>query len=124
MGKVVGKDIKLKLGAVPTEKAILNPKLDQSADKIDVTDSMSAGDSREFMSGLISRGLTFSAWFRDDEEPLQIGDTSAFQLILGAKKISGNLVINSANLAGDMGDASKWDYSADITGAVTFGTAS
>jgi predicted secreted protein len=122
MGKVIVP--KLKLGAVPTEKAITDVKFTEQADEIDVTDSMSAGDSKEFISGLISRSIAFGAWFRDDETPLVFNDTSAFQLILGAKKYSGELIVTGAELAAQMTDAAKYAYTARITGAVTFGTAS
>ena len=125
MGKVKGKDIALKLGAVPTEKAVVDVKMTQQAGEIDVTDTMSAGDSKEYLSGLVDRSLTFGAWFKDDEtDPLDVGDTSAFELIIGGKKYSGNLVITGADLDATMSDAVKYSYSARITGAVTFGTAS
>lgn len=125
MAKVAGKAIALKLGAVPTEKAVTDVKLAQQADEIDVTDTMSAGDSKEFITGLVTRGLTFGAWFKDDDaDPLDIGDASAFELVIGAKKYSGNLVITAADLDAQMADAVKYAYTARVTGAVTFGTAS
>ncbi|MBN8545775.1 MAG: hypothetical protein J0L60_06545 [Ignavibacteria bacterium] len=125
MAKVAGKGISLKLGAVPTEKGVVDVKLTQQAGEIDVTDTMSAGDSKEYLSGLVDRSLTFGAWFRDDDaDPLDVGDTSAFELIIGAKKFSGNLVITQADLDASMADAVKYAYTARITGAVTFGTAS
>lgn len=125
MGKVAGKSIALKLGAVPTEKAVTDVNMDQQADEIDVTDSMSAGDSKEYLSGLVNRSISFGAWFKDDDaDPLDVGDTSAFELVLGAKKYSGNLVITQANVSAQMSDAVKYSYTARISGAVTFGTAS
>lgn len=125
MAKVAGKNIALKLGAVPTEKAVTDVNMDQQADEIDVTDSMSAGDSKEYLSGLVNRSISFGAWFKDDDaDPLDVGDTSAFELVLGAKKYSGNLVITKANVSAQMSDAVKYSYTARISGAVTFGTAS
>lgn len=125
MAKVAGKNIALKLGAVPTEKAVTDVNMDQQADEIDVTDSMSAGDSKEYLSGLVNRSISFGAWFKDDDaDPLDVGDTSAFELVLGAKKYSGNLVITQANVSAQMSDAVKYSYTARISGAVTFGTAS
>lgn len=125
MGKVAGKNIALKLGAVPTEKAVMNAKMTQQAEEIDVTDTMSAGDSKEYITGLVDRTITFDAWFKDDDaDPLEVGDTSAFELIMGGKKYSGNLVVTSADLDAQMSDAVKYSYTARITGAVTFGTAS
>lgn len=125
MAKIAGKGIALKLGAVPTEKGVVDVKMSQQADEIDVTDTMSAGDSKEYLSGLVDRSLTFGAWFKDDEaDPLDVGDTSAFELVIGAKKYSGNLVITQADLDASMADAVKYAYTARITGAVTFGTAS
>lgn len=125
MAKVAGKAIALKLGAVPTEKAVMDVKMTQQADEIDVTDTMSAGDSKEYLTGLVNRSITFGAWFKDDDaDPLEVGDTSAFELVIGGKKFSGNLVITAADVDAQLSDAVKYAYTARITGAVTFGTAS
>lgn len=123
MGKV--KLGKLKLGAVPTEKAVTDVSFDQTADAIDVTDSMSTGDSREWATGLVTRSLSFGAWFRDDDpDILDIDDTTDFEYILGAKKYSGELKIESAKVDSNMDTYVKMAYTAKVNGPVTFGTAS
>jgi predicted secreted protein len=123
MGKVAGKSIALKLGATPTEKAVMDVKMNEKTDEIDVTDTMSAGDSKEFMTGLVDRSLSFASWYLDTEaDPLEVGDSSAFVLEIGAKKFTGNLVVTGRDVEAGLSDAVKYSYTARITGAVTFTT--
>jgi predicted secreted protein len=107
------------------EKGVYDAKLSQKADEIEVTDSMSSGDGKEFISGLVDRSITFSMWFRDDEnDRLTIGNVKAFEMILSGKKFSGTLIIMSDDVDSSLKDAVKVNYTARITGAFAFGNTS
>jgi len=125
MSKIAGYTIQMKFGAPLVEKGVYDAKISQKADEIDVTDSMSAGDGKEFISGLIDRSITFSMWFKDDEnDRLTVGDVRAFEMIVTGKKFSGTLVITADDIDASLKDAVKVNYSARITGALAFGNSS
>lgn len=122
MSKIAGYSIAMKFGAPLAEKGVYDAKLNQKADEIDVTDTLSAGNSKEFIAGLVDRTITFSMWFKDDEnDRMTIGDTKAFEMILSGKKFSGTLVITGDDIDASLKDAVKVSYTARITGALTFG---
>jgi len=122
MSKIAGYSIAMKFGAPLAEKGVYDAKLNQKADEIDVTDTLSAGNNKEFILGLVDRTITFSMWFRDDEiNRLTIDDSMPFEMILMNKKFSGTLVINSDNIDTSLKDAVKVNYSARISGPLTFG---
>lgn len=124
-GKIAGYSVQMKFGAPLEEKGVYDAKISQKADEIDVTDSMSAGNSKEFIAGLVDRAVTFSMWFRDDENVrMTIDDIKAFEMIFGGKKFSGTLVITSDDIDSSKGDAVKVNYSARINGALAFGNTS
>jgi predicted secreted protein len=125
MSKIAGYTIAMKFGTPLAEKGVYDAKLSQKADEIDVTDSMSAGNSKEFIAGLVDRTVTFSMWFRDDEnDRMTIGDVKAFEMIFVGKKFSGTLIITSDDIDGSLKDAVKVNYTARISGVLAFGSTS
>lgn len=121
MAKIAGKDVTLKVGDPLSETGVFDVKFDEQTDELDVTDSMSAGDSREYLTGLVNRQMTFNKWYSDADTPLNVGDTTNFELILGTKKWAGALKVTGRNLNANRDDASRYEYTARVTGAVTFG---
>lgn len=122
MGKIAGYNVQLKFGNPLAEKGVFDAKLSQKADEIDVTDSVSAGDSKEYLPGLIERSISFSMWFKDDEtNRLTLNQTVQFEMILAGKKFSGTLVITGEDVDAGLKDAVRVSYTARITGALVFG---
>ncbi|MCP4650310.1 MAG: hypothetical protein GY853_09575 [PVC group bacterium] len=117
MAKIAGKDLVFKIGNPLVEVCIFDPKLDQTADEIDVTDSCSSGDTREFIDGFITRGLTFSRWFDDGVTPLAIGDEEDFEWTVGGSVLTGVLRIMGASFGVTVDTAHRYDYTAKVIGA-------
>lgn len=122
MGKIAGYAVNMKFGSPLAEKGVFDAKLSQKSDELDVTDSLSAGDSREYVTGLIERSITFAMWFKDDEtNRLTLNQTVPFEMILAGKKFSGTLVITGEDVDAGLKDAVRVSYTARITGALAFG---
>ncbi len=120
MGKIAGYAVSMKFGDPLAEKGIFDAKISQKSDDIEVTDSLSAGDSKEFMAGLIERTISFSMWFRDEEtNRIEIGQTVPFEMTLTGKKYTGTAVITEEDLDATMKDAVKVSYNGRITGVLT-----
>ncbi|MBU1095838.1 MAG: hypothetical protein KKB34_05090 [Bacteroidetes bacterium] len=120
MAKAAGIAVKLKIGATPVEIPIFDPELNENADELDVSDNASGG-SREYLSGLISREISFAQWFRDDATNTpNIGDTVPALLIAGTKQFDGDFVVFNRKFSAKREEATRWDFSGKFTGAVTF----
>ena len=120
MGKVAGKDLVFQVGSPLATIGIFDPNMDESADEIDVTDSESSGNSREFLSGYVGRSITYAKWYKDDDTPLEVGDSENFSWGLGAKSFTGALVITGRTTGATREDAARYDYTARISGALGF----
>lgn len=119
MAKIAGKSLVFKIGSPLTEVAIFDPKISEKAGEIDVTDSMSADDAREFLAGYKDNSFSFAQWFKDDADPLAVGDVKPFEWTIGAKKATGTIVITGRDLGATRDDAHRFDFQARINGDVT-----
>jgi len=118
MAKIAGKSLVFKIGSPLATIGIFDPNLNETADEIDVTDSES-GDDREWLAGFESKEFSFAQWFSDSATPLENGDTQAFSWKIGAKTVTGTLVITGRTLGATREDAHRFDYKCRVTGAVT-----
>lgn len=121
MAKIAGKDLVFKLGTLSTTLAtvgIFDPTIEESAGEIDVTDSSST--AKEFLAGFVGRTLTWSKWYSEDANPEDVNDTLYFSWKAGTKTFSGQLVIISRKISATREDAHRYDYTARITGPLTY----
>ena len=119
MVKVAGKDLVFQVGSPLATIGIFDVSMEETADEIDVTDSESTGDAREYLSGFIGRSLTYSKWYLDDDTPLDLGDTEPFDWAMGAKSLAGTILVTGRTLGATREDAHRWTYTCRITGATT-----
>ena len=120
MAKITGKALVFKIGSPLATLGIFDPTMDESADEIDVTDSETSGDGREYLTGFVGRTVTYSRWYSDTETPLVIGDEENFSWAAGSKTYSGALIITGRSLGATREDAHRYNYTARITGALAF----
>lgn len=119
MGKVAYQDVVYKLGATSASLAtvgLYDFSANGQAEIMDVSDSAS-GDNKEFLAGMLEKGIGFSKWFDDSETPYEEGDTVYLQVIAGNKTLGYDCIVESANLESSNGSAVKWTYSLKLTGA-------
>lgn len=120
MSKIAGKDLVFKIGSPLATVGIFDPNMDEKADEIDVTDSNSTGDSREYLTGFVNRSISFAKWYSDAETPLEVGDEENFSWNIGAKTFTGTIIVTGRTLGSTREDAHRYNYTARITGAVAF----
>lgn len=118
MAKIAGKDLVFKIGSPLATVGVFDPNMDEQADEIDVTDSNST--DREYLTGFTNRSISFAKWFSDSETPLEVGDEQPFSWKIGAKTFAGTLVVTGRTVGATREDAHRYNYTARITGAVTF----
>jgi len=119
MGKIAGRLVKLNVGSTPAELPAFDFGLNETAQELDVSDSAS-GDSTEFITGFFTREFSFSLWFKDDATNIpEVASTIEAELVVGAKKFSGNIVILSRNLSAKREDAVRMDYTGKFSGQIT-----
>ena len=120
MAKVSGKDLDFKIGSPLATIGIFDINMDENADEIDVTDSMSSGDAREYLAGFVNRSLTYSRWYSDTDTPEDVGDEEAFSWKAGAKTFTGTILITGRTVGATREDAHRYNYTARITGDIAW----
>lgn len=119
MGKVAYQDVVYKLGATSASLAtvgLYDFSANGQAEVMDVSDSVS-GDNKEFIAGMLEKGISFSKWFDDAETAYEEGDTVYLQVVAGSKTLGYGCIVETANLESSNGSAMKWSYTLKLTGA-------
>lgn len=119
MAKTAYQDVVYKIGATSAALAtvgLYDFSANGQAEIIDVSDSTS-GDNKEFIAGMLEKGVSFSKWHDDAETAYVEGDTVYVQATVGSVVRGYDCIVESANLEISTGSAAKWSYTVKMTGA-------
>jgi len=108
---------KVKIGV--TEYPVTSVKVSRSLSKIDVTDTATTGNYKEYLPGREESTFSFDLFMGVNEDDISTGAVAAIELDFEGKKYSGAAIIEKMDADGSIDAAITQSYSGTFTGTVT-----
>ena len=117
MAKQALKTGKLTFNSV--EYGVVSFDFNESHGEIDVTDTSTTGDSREYLGSRAERSFTVELWMQDNAADIALNSAQTGELDFEGKVYSGTMIFLTKNTNGAIDSAIKQTYTGRFNGAVT-----
>lgn len=98
---------------------VISMDFNEQQGEVDVTDTGTTGDGKEYLGGRVDRNVTVELYMQDDDPDIALNTPAAGELDFEGKTYAGTFIFLSRNTNGAIDAAIKQTYTARINGAVT-----
>ena len=101
------------------EYGVVSLDFQESFGEIDVTDTATTGDGKEYLGGRVERSFTMEMWMDSQAADIAMNSAQTGELDFEGKTYAGTIVLLTRNSNGSIDSAIKQTYTGRFNGAVT-----
>ncbi len=98
---------------------VLSMDFNEAFNEIDVTDTGTTGDGKEYLGSRAERNFTVELWMQDNQADLALNSAQAGELDFEGKTYAGTMIFLTRNTNGAIDAGIKQTYTGRFNGAVT-----
>jgi predicted secreted protein len=98
---------------------VTDMSIEESFDEIDVTDTGTTGDGKEFLGGRANRSFSVTVWLDSQAADIPLSTEAAGEIDFEGKKYAGQMILLSKTTEGSVDAGIQQTYSGRFNGAVT-----
>lgn len=117
MAKQALKTGKLTFNSV--EYGVVSMDFNEAFSEIDVTDTSTTGDGKEYLGSRAERTFTVEVWMQDNAADIALNSAQTGELDFDGKTYSGTMIFLTRNTNGAIDAGIKQTYTGRFNGAVT-----